>query len=102
MTHAEASLRPVNLYRAAHVKLRQGEVVRLGRSSCGTCAGRVAPGALPEGAVSPLPLELRGLCKGAYHLCALPGGAITPLPLEMRKESARHREAGHGFTITGK
>ena len=65
LTHAEASVRPVNLYRAAHVKLRQGEVIRLGRSSCGTCAGRVAPGALPEGAVLPLPLELRGLCKGA-------------------------------------
>jgi len=49
-------------YRAAPVELRQGGM-RLGRSSCGTCAGRVSPGALSEGAVPPLPLELRGLCQ---------------------------------------
>ena len=71
-------------YRAAPVELRQGGYARLGRSSCGTCAGRVAPGALSEGAVPPLPLELRGLCEGAWHLSAHSGGAVPPLPHEMR------------------
>ena len=50
-----------------------GGYARLGRSSCGTCAGRVAPGALSEGAVPPLPLELRGLCEGVRHLSAQEG-----------------------------
>ena len=64
-----------------------GGYARLGRSSCGTCAGRVAPGALSEGAVPPLPLELRGLCEGARHHSAQEG-RFPSLTLRMRGQSS--------------